>query len=50
MSSFTCEICGTTILDMPYKGYITFCEHYPPVKPKEPSKEVKDLMDIFGIK
>jgi len=28
MSSFTCEHCGTDILDTE-KGYITECEHYP---------------------
>ena len=28
MSSFTCEHCGTDILDTP-RGYITECEHYP---------------------
>jgi len=29
MSNFRCEFCGKAILDSPYKGYTTFCEHYP---------------------
>jgi len=28
MSNFTCEICGTVILDGD-DGYVTECEHYP---------------------
>jgi len=34
MSSFTCEYCGTDIIDTD-AGYITGCEHYPIEKPVE---------------
>lgn len=29
MSNFTCEKCGTAIIDTPSRGYVTGCEHYP---------------------
>lgn len=50
-SSFNCEICNTAILDMPYKGQITFCPHYPPEKEKlkKYNEGVQKLKELFGI-
>ena len=40
-SNFHCEICNKAIIDAPYMGYVTECEHYPISKK---TKQLKDDM------
>ena len=35
MSNFNCEKCGTTIIDKPNIGFVSFCRHYPRIKKED---------------
>ena len=48
MSSFYCEKCGASLIDMPGKGYITFCKHYPPPKKKKIPKNFEEIIDFIN--
>lgn len=45
MSNFTCEKCGTVLIDGP-NGYITGCEHYP-IENEKSNLFKQDLFSFF---
>lgn len=48
MSCFTCEYCGTSLIDAPGGGYINECEHYKIEKqPRKPKKTDGIMLEFF---